>query len=44
MDLDFLEMVSRYFVYLAILGWAMTFIGFAATVGRGLIRLKSAAR
>jgi tellurite resistance protein TehA-like permease len=44
MNLDFLEMVSQYFVYLAIVGWAVTFIGFAATMSRRLIRLKSVAR
>ncbi len=39
MELDFLFVVPRYFVYIALAAWLATFLGLGRTVGRGLLEL-----
>ncbi|MCW5979674.1 MAG: tellurite resistance/C4-dicarboxylate transporter family protein [Bryobacteraceae bacterium] len=39
MELDFLFVVPRYFVYVALAAWLATFLGLCRTLGRGLLEL-----
>ena len=38
MDLDFLQVIPRYFIYFALLAGAVNFIGLLRTIARGLVR------
>ena len=36
MDLPFLNIVPRLFIYAALLAWAITFVGLIGAIGRGI--------
>jgi len=43
MQLDFLSVIPRFFIYIALAAWLATFLGLCSTIGRGLVRLSQAA-
>lgn len=43
MQLDFLFVFPRFFIYVALAAWLATFLGLCSTIGRGLVRLFQAA-